>query len=1131
MILPILTTTIIQTSVMSFPYFACPVAVATLSIIAVPRLLANGPGGTVPPDWHPQFATGPFDFTPLLSSRPTATHVLFLDFDGASIAASATKDWNCGVAFTVQHSGLTAAVMREIYEDVKEDYLPFNVDVTTDESRYLGAPLRQRMRCIITPTDAWLWTSENLDPKGGRSHTSSYRLAGISKAADVPCFAFITSFDANGKTLENGHIIAGAVSHELGHTLGLDHDGTTVDPGGYFNGHGPAAGGLPFLWSPIMGKHRSLLTQWCNGEYATYASTQVSPDPANINPKDDLAIIASTGLNGNGFGYAADDHGSMQATASPISTGGNSMAANGVIGRGPTGTEDEDWFQFIITSNGVLTLLINPAEPFSDSDPYVRMKRNVGTANLNPRVDLYRQNASLTTLVSASGSNDVSLPAGYTPTQELKLAEALRVRITQQVTPGTYYLKISGAGFGDPATNGYSSYGSLGAYTIDGTIALPPVITSGGSAGGTFATQFTPYQLTATGSVTSWSGTGLPPGLKISATSGLITGVPTAAGTYNATVTATGPGGPGNRAMTFTIAAGTALADATETTGFAWSTPAGYDGWFIQTVQSKDGVDAAQSSDIDDNGAAAMETQVTGPGTISFWWRVDSELNRDSVHFLVNGVEQPGGIWNGSRLTWTQKSYTLGAGTQTLRWVYDKDESVSSGADAAWVDQIAWTGTTPTITSSSTLTVNVGQTVSYFITSSITPATYGAQLLPTGLDVNGTTGEISGRFSSPGSYAIILTASTPGGTAIKQLNVTVNATAIYTATEAALDWTTSGSGGNVWFSQTAETQDGVDALRSGAITNGQTSYLQATIYGPGTLNFWWQTDSEQDADVLEFRIDGVLQSTISGQRGWAQRSNSISGAGTHFVSWTYVKDVSNSVGLDSGFVDQVVWTPQVQLPVINSVSSLSATVGSPVYLQVTATNSPTSYAVPSGSLPSGMNFNVLGAGIIGGIPDRPGSFPIQVTATNSAGNSVPANLLITVRSSLEAWAANFGLAGSNALPGADPDQDGRVNLLEMALGDRPDFAEPGPGPVTVDPSTRRLKAVFSRIGYLDLQYDVQVTDALGTWTTIARSINGAAATNLGAFSVTEAGGNVTVLDNAAPPTKTKRYMRIKIIQL
>ena len=44
--------------------------------------------------------------------------------------------------------------------------------------------------------------------------------------------------------------------------------------------------------------------------------------------------------------------------------------------------------------------------------------------------------------------------------------------INQVVTPGIYYIEIDGVGSGDPMTNGYSDYGSLGHYFISGSIPV-----------------------------------------------------------------------------------------------------------------------------------------------------------------------------------------------------------------------------------------------------------------------------------------------------------------------------------------------------------------------------------------------------------------------------------------------------------------------------------------------------------------------------------------------------------------------------------------------------------------------------------------------------------------------------------
>jgi RHS repeat-associated protein len=44
---------------------------------------------------------------------------------------------------------------------------------------------------------------------------------------------------------------------------------------------------------------------------------------------------------------------------------------------------------------------------------------------------------------------------------------------------------------------------------------------------------------------------------------------------------------------------------------------------------------------------------------------------------------------------WQQKTYTVLAGTHTLKWRYIKNGSVSSGENRAWVDFVQWTGPSP----------------------------------------------------------------------------------------------------------------------------------------------------------------------------------------------------------------------------------------------------------------------------------------------------------------------------------------------------------------------------------------------------------------------------------------------------
>ena len=102
-----------------------------------------------------------------------------------------------------------------------------------------------------------------------------------------------------------------------------------------------------------------------------------------------------------------------------------------------------------------------------------------------------------------------------------------------------------------------------------------------------------------------------------------------------------------------------------------------------------DGVDAARSGTITDNGVSRLETTVTGPATLSFWWKVDSEATFDFLNVEVDGAQPFDGI--SGDVDWQQRTITLGAGAHTIQWIYSKDFSVSNGLDAGFVDQVTLT--------------------------------------------------------------------------------------------------------------------------------------------------------------------------------------------------------------------------------------------------------------------------------------------------------------------------------------------------------------------------------------------------------------------------------------------------------
>jgi alpha-tubulin suppressor-like RCC1 family protein len=152
------------------------------------------------------------------------------------------------------------------------------------------------------------------------------------------------------------------------------------------------------------------------------------------------------------------------------------------------------------------------------------------------------------------------------------------------------------------------------------------------------------------------------------------------------------------------------------------------------------------------------------------------------------------------------------------------------------------------------------------------------------------------------------------------------------------NWTTSGNA--PWFGETNVTHDGVDAAQSGGIGPLQETVLQ-TIVGTnwsGRYTFWWKVSSEQDFDFLEFRVNGILQTSISGEVNWQQASIPVA-AGTNVLQWRYSKDVSYDGGQDAGWVDQFAFIPDGPTITLQPVSQ-TVNMGTNVTFFVTATGPP-----------------------------------------------------------------------------------------------------------------------------------------------------------------------------------------------
>jgi hypothetical protein len=107
--------------------------------------------------------------------------------------------------------------------------------------------------------------------------------------------------------------------------------------------------------------------------------------------------------------------------------------------------------------------------------------------------------------------------------------------------------------------------------------------------------------------------------------------------------------------------------------------------WIGQVSTTHDGVDAIKSGNTDNDETVVLETTVTGPVVIKFWWKVSSEEDYDFLTFYLDSSSQRS---ISGEVDWQQQTISIPSGSHQLQWKYSKDIDASEGDDCGWVDQV-----------------------------------------------------------------------------------------------------------------------------------------------------------------------------------------------------------------------------------------------------------------------------------------------------------------------------------------------------------------------------------------------------------------------------------------------------------
>jgi len=283
--------------------------------------------------------------------------------------------------------------------------------------------------------------------------------------------------------------------------------------------------------------------------------------------------------------------------------------------------------------------------------------------------------------------------------------------------------------------------------------------------------------------------------------------------------------------------------------------------------------------------------------------------------------------------------------------------------------------------------IGVGSNATFFVQASSSATTYQWQFnnSPIIAATNSSLTLTNIGYTNDGCYVAVVTGNGGSETSSCMQLIAMDLPRALNATN--MSWTIGGLVNWTW--QTNTSVDGVAGV-SGIlpVVTFHSSYAEATIIGPGTLNFsWMMAVGTPNLDDQEFALNGVNRATLSGVTSWVQNGPWYLADGTNVMRWTYN-------GNYYAYLDQVSFVPGATAPILTT---------GPSNQVVAAGSSVTLGATANGTLPLQYQWQFFGTNLPNAtntsltISDaqavNEGTYTIVVT--NSAGNG-SASAIVTV---------------------------------------------------------------------------------------------------------------------------------------